>query len=153
MLPILLPRHFFTKQHGDMNKSKHFLGTFFCCAIAVFGCAQEPFTNCTAAFLNNKIVVDQYTPDGKCTLPDSATGELTVCTADLSPENSFPVKKIKFKIALRDKNTGTLTMFSNETYKQVDIRKVLARCKKGDHIVLITMDDAYSLPHNEILVN
>ncbi|MFN0175373.1 MAG: hypothetical protein ACKVU0_12040 [Saprospiraceae bacterium] len=135
-----------------MNNSKFFACAFFCFSLTVTCFAQEAFTSCTAAFLDNKIIVDEYTPNGKCALSAASTGVLTVCTADLSPTNSIPVKQIKFMVALRDQNTKTLTMFSSETYKQIDIQKVLARCKTGDHIVLITMDDAYSLPHNEILV-
>jgi hypothetical protein len=114
--------------------------------------AQKAFTNCSAAFLNDKIIVDEYTDQGKCALPAEATGTLTVCTASLSPEKSVPTGNIKFKIAIRDKATKTLTMFSNETYQQTDIQKVMARCHKGDSIVLLTMDDEYALPHNEILV-
>lgn len=125
---------------------------FFCCMFALSGFSQKPFTNCTAAFLNNQMIVDEYTPMGKCSLADTATGILTVCTADLSPTKSIARDKIRFKIALRDKDTGTLTMFSTETYKTVDIRKVLAGRRKGDHIVLITLDDEYALPHNEILI-
>jgi len=135
-----------------MKKSRLLLCTLLYSILSFTGFSQEAFSSCAAAFLNNKLVVNEYTPSGKCALPDTATGELTVCTANLSPESSIPVEKTKFKIALRDKSTGTLTMFSNETYKQVDIRKVLARCKKGDHIVLITTDTEYALPHNEILV-
>lgn len=135
-----------------MNSLKLLLCLFLGLHLQVTCTAQEAFTNCTAAFLDNKMVVDEYTPDGKCSLPQTATGVLSVCTADLSPTNSFPVAKVKFMVALRDQNTRTLTMFSKETYKQLDIQKVLARCKKGDHIVLLTLDDEYAFPHNEILV-
>lgn len=135
-----------------MNSLKLLLCTFFCLNVYGVCLAQEAFTNCTAAFLDNKIVVDEYTPDGKCVLPQTATGVLSVCTADLSPSNSYPVAKIKFMVALRDQNSRTLTMYSTETYKQLDIQKVMARCKKGDHIVLLTLDDEYAFPHNEILV-
>lgn len=114
--------------------------------------AQKSFSNCSAAFLNDKIIVDEYSDQGKCVLPADATGTLTVCTASLSPEKSIPTGKIKFKIAIRDKATKTLTMFSNETYQQADIQKVMTRCQKGDSIVLLTMDAEYALPHNEILV-
>ncbi|MFN0015706.1 MAG: hypothetical protein ACKVU2_14275 [Saprospiraceae bacterium] len=124
----------------------------FCFTILTTGFGQEAFTNCSAAFLNDKIVVDDYSPTGTCSLPGTATGELTVCTVNLSPESSTPMDKIGFKIALRDNTTGTLTMFSNKTYNQVDIQAVLSRCKKGDRIVLITTNELYSLPHNEILV-
>ena len=128
--------------------------TLALCGLLLAACcgAQNKFNNCSAAFLDNKMVVDEYTTTGKCSLPATATGQLTVCTAELSPEKSRPVDAIRFKVAIRDQNTGTLTMFSNETFKRVDIQDIMARCRKGDHIVLITMADEYALPHNEILV-
>ena len=89
-----------------MNLTNRFTFIVFFCIFAFSGFAQNPFTNCTGAFLDNKIVVDDYSPTGKCVLSDSATGELTVCTANLSPTESIAVDKIKFKIAIRDKNTG-----------------------------------------------
>lgn len=125
----------------------------FALAIAILpAAAQNQFNNCSAAFLDQKMVVDEYSPSGKCVLPASATGELTVCTAELSPEKSVPVDRIDFKIAIRDKNTGTLMMYSGDTYQKIEVKQVLARCKPGDHIVLITMKDEFALPHNEILV-
>ncbi len=130
-----------------------------CSALLLIGCAfctpalgQEAFQNCTAAFLDNKIVVDDYSPTGKCSLAATATGKMTVCTADLSPNASVAVDRITFKIAIRDHQSKTLVMFSNENYQQVDIQKVLSKCRKGDHIVLLTLDTRYALPHNEILV-
>lgn len=98
------------------------------------------------------MVVNEYAPTGKCTLPIGAAGNLTVCTADLSPGHSQAVKPVKFMVAIRDKNTKTMVMYSNKSYKELDIRKVLSKCNVGDHIVLLTTDDQYALPHNEILV-
>ena len=124
---------------------------FYCVFIhPVFG--QTAFNNCSAAFLNNKIVVNEYSPTGTCTLPIASTGKLTVCTADLSPTDSKAVDRLKFMVAIRDKNTKTMVMYSNKSYKELDIRKVLSKCNVGDHIVLLTTDDQYALPHNEILV-
>lgn len=114
--------------------------------------AQQSFNSCSAAFVGDKMVVDAYTPKGKCRLSPAATGTLTVQTVDLSPTKSKAVDKIDFKVAIRDKATGTLHQYSNETYRQVPVQQVLARCKKGDQIVLLTVDDRYALPHNEILV-
>ncbi len=113
---------------------------------------QERFTNCAAAFLDGKIVVNEYSPTGHCEMLKSATGELTVQTADLSPEHCIPTGKIGFKIAIRDGNTKTLISFSDKTYKQLDIKPVLAKCKPGDSIVLLTTDDEFALPHSEILI-
>lgn len=135
-----------------MSKLFFLLLAFFFFAFALSSFSQQPFSNCTAAFLDNKMIVNEYSPEGKCTLPAAATGILTVCTAELSPDQSIAKDKIRFKIAIRDKNTGTLTMYAAKNYKKVDISKVLARCHKGDHIVLITLNDEYALPHNEILI-
>ena len=124
--------------------------------LACFTCAGQghnKFNNCTAAFLNDKLVVDEYTTWGKCVLNCAAQGTLTVATADLSPELSKPTGRLPFMIALRDGSTRTLTMFSAKVYKEISVAKVLDKCKIGDSIVLMTMSDEYSMPHNEILVS
>lgn len=114
--------------------------------------AQDGPTHCVAAYVDTRMVVDEYTTKGQCRLPATATGDLAVYTVDLSPSQSKAVDKVGFKVAIRDKATGTLTMFSDETYRQVPVQRVLATCKKGDHIVLLTVDRQYALPHNEILI-
>lgn len=114
--------------------------------------AQKPFNNCVAAFVGSKMVVNEYSPKGQCRLSATAIGDLSVQTVDLSPTESKAVDKIDFKVAIRDKATGTLLMYSGETFRQIRVQDVLARCQKGDHIVLLTMDNKYALPHNEILV-
>ena len=122
------------------------------CIMATLSFAQQPFSNCAAAFLDQKMVVESYSLTAKCAILESTTGVLTVCTADISETATVAVDKIKFKIAIKDHRTGTLTMFSDQTYKNIAIQKVLAKCKKGDSIVLITLNNQYALPHNEILV-
>jgi|GEM_PF-493383 len=124
----------------------------FCCAVTCSALGQNNFNSCSAAFLDNKMVVNEYSPTGKCTLPIESTGKLTVCTADLSPNESKAVDRLKFMVAIRDKNTKTMVMYSNKTYKQLDIRKVLSKCSGGDSIVLLTTNNKYALPHNEVLV-
>ncbi|GAB3697183.1 hypothetical protein GCM10027592_21060 [Spirosoma flavus] len=98
------------------------------------------------------MVVNEYTPTGKCSVSTTATGELTVNTVNLSKTESKPVDRIPFSIAIRDKSTKTLVMFAQEKFNQIPIERVLSRCRKGDSIVLITANEQYALPHNEILV-
>lgn len=107
---------------------------------------------CSAAFINTKMVVDQYTTKGKCTVSANATGVLAIYTVELNPGKCNPKDKIDFKIAIRDKQTQTLTMYSDETFQQADIKEVLQKCDKGDKIILLTTNAKYALPHNEILV-
>ncbi|GAB4029987.1 hypothetical protein [Spirosoma gilvum] len=122
------------------------------CTVSTFSFGQQAFNNCSAAFLGNKMIVDQYTPKGKCSVSATATGKLTVNTVDLSPTESKAVEPIPFIVAIRDKNSQTLTRYSKGEVKRVNIQNVLAKCRKGDHIVLLTVDNQYALPHNEILV-
>ncbi|RFS16437.1 hypothetical protein [Emticicia sp. C21] len=121
-----------------------------CCAFAQVGFSQHI---CSAAFLGNKMIVNQYTD--KCyknELPLNATGELSVSTVYLDKNESKAVDRIPFKIAIKEQGTKTITMFSREDFMKVDVQKVLSQCKKGDQIVLLTLDKQYFLPHNEILV-
>ncbi|WP_259016058.1 hypothetical protein [Emticicia fluvialis] len=129
---------------------KLFATAFFCCALAASAFSQQI---CSAAFLGNKMVVDQYTKTGyKNEIAIDAKGELTVNTVSLSATESKPVNPIPFKVAIKEKETRTITLFSKEDFMKVDVQKVLSSCKKGDQIVLLTLDKQYALPHNEILV-
>lgn len=120
--------------------------------LAIGSHAQGSFNSCSAAFVGNKMVVNEYSTKGTCQLPTSAVGDLSVQTVDLSETESKGVDRIDFRVAIRDKATGTLIMYSGDTFRQVPVQQVLAKCKKGDHIVLLTVDNTYALPHNEILV-
>lgn len=132
-----------------MKTVKTLMGGLLFCGLALVSHGQQV---CSAAFLDNKMVVDEYTPKGKCSLPLTARGELTVATAELSSNESKAIDSVPFKIAIRDENTRTLTMYSGDDFRKIEIQKVLAKCKKGDSIVLLTLEKQYALPHNEILI-
>ncbi|MPR34852.1 hypothetical protein GBK04_16195 [Cytophagaceae bacterium SJW1-29] len=123
-----------------------------CSLLAGLCFAQDSFQHCTAAFLDKDIVVDEYSPKGTCVLPATAIGELTVQTVELSATASKPTGAIPFKLAIRDGKTHTLTLFSNADYTGIAIQSVLAKCRKGDRLVLLTLNKQYALPHNEILI-
>ena len=130
---------------------KKLIATAFAfCAFSQVGFSQHV---CSAAFLNNKMVVDQYVKEGyKNEISINATGSLTVNTVELSAKENKAVEKIPFRVAIKAKETKTITLFSTDEFMQVDVKKVLSQCKKGDQIVLLTQDKQYALPHNEILV-
>lgn len=116
------------------------------CSTAIL--AQDRFTNCTAAYLDNKLLVNEYSPSGYCKIRQSAKGELTVQTMN----DEAPTGKTRFLVAIRDGNSKTLLLFSEVAFLQVPVEKLLKKCKPGDAIVLLTTDDKYALPHHEILV-
>lgn len=119
------------------------------CLLTVGSYAQE---HCSAAFVEGKMVVNEYTPNGRCQLPAKAMGTLTVQTVALTPTDAKALGKIGFKVAIRDKASGTLRMFSGDTFRQLPVQRVLAHCRKGDRVVLLTTQKRYALPHNEILI-
>lgn len=124
-----------------------------CCSMMSTICfSQQAFTTCSAAFLDSKMIVDEYTTKGKCVLSSGATGKLSVYTVDLSPTESKAVDKLPFRVAVRDQNTKTLLLLTKEEVKEINVQTVLATCKKGDSVVLLMVNDKYAMPHNEILV-
>lgn len=135
-----------------MRKIKSVIFISAICLSTHFSFGQKSFNNCSAAFLNSKMLVNEYSPSGKCTVSITEKGDLTVSTVELSSTESKAINPIMFQVAIRNKKTGTLTMVSKEQIKKVAIESILSKCKKGDHIVLLTVSRKYSLPHNEILV-
>lgn len=142
----------FTNKILEMNFLKMLFLVAVCAAPLSSAFGQKQFTNCAAAFLDSKMVVNDYSPSGHCELTKSASGELSVQTANLTSDGGVPTGKIGFRIAIRDGNTQTLLSYSDKTFKQLDIKTVLAKCKPGDSIVLLTTNDEFALPHSEILV-
>jgi hypothetical protein len=115
--------------------------------------AQKAFSDCPAAFLDKKMIVKEYSHKAKASISLSARGELSVGTVALSEKGNKLMDNFAFSIAIKDKATGTLMLFSKEHFAKIDIRKILSRCQKGDSIVILTLNNEYALPHNEILVN
>ncbi|MEM1122478.1 MAG: hypothetical protein AAGJ18_18675, partial [Bacteroidota bacterium] len=63
-----------------------------------------------------------------------------------------PKKKIQFKVAIKDANTKTVSLISDQTYTEIAVDEILTDCHAGDSIMLLTLESEYALPHHEILV-
>lgn len=135
-----------------MKKTNRITLILVLCFFAHLSSGQNSFSNCSAIFLNNKMLVDEYTTEGKCAVSVEAKGDLTVSTVELSSKENKAVTPILFQVAIRDKNTGTLMLVSKEKAEKIEIEKILAKCKKGDFIIILTMSDEFALPHNTILI-
>ncbi len=123
------------------------------CATGISSAQNSDFSSCSAAFLDQKMIVDEYTTTGKCVIALDATGKLSVRPVELeSGKDPIPGKKIDFKVAVRNGESRTLMLLSEKTYKEIDIQKVLKECRKGDYIVVITLERLWAVPHSEILV-
>ena len=132
-----------------MNKILFFVALLFATTTLL---GQDAFNDCAAICLDKVALVNDYSPRGTCEIEQTAKGTLAIYTVELSESAITPKKHIEFKVAIEDAATKTLWLFSEKTLKKIAIEKVLAKCKKGDVIRLLTVDNAFALPHNEILV-
>lgn len=103
------------------------------------------------------MIVEEYSDVAKCKISKDATGWISAGTVNLGDvskgeKKAIITSKFEFGVAIKDGATGTLMMFSNKKYKRIEAGKVLAKCKKGDSIVILTTKDEFALPHNDLLV-
>lgn len=108
------------------------------------------YTDCAAILFNGKVLVNDYSPEGICKLEDIRHGTISVATVDLSDDSKTPIKNIGFKVAIQNHRTNTLSMYSDETFQEVRLEHIIEKCEMGDHIIIMTVDQKYSLPHHEI---
>lgn len=103
------------------------------------------------------MIVEEYSTTAKAKISKDAIGWISaraVTLGDLAKgeKKAEITQKIEFGVAIKDANTGTIVLFSPKEFKKIEAEKVLEKCKKGDTIIIMTTDNTYALPHNEILV-
>ena len=111
---------------------------------------KQPFSDCAAIFVNQDMLVDDYSPRGKCKISQDAKGTLYVSTTEFSMDLLNPMKSIAFRIAIINSSTNTIWQFSDKTYKKIELEKIIGKCQVGDDILIMTVDQEYALPHNKI---
>lgn len=114
--------------------------------------SPAPFSDCAAIFYKGQMLVNDYSPDGKCKLENNMKGRLTLSTVHLSPIGATPTKNIGFMVSIIDNETGTSWLFSDKILREVELEDILMQCRNGDKIQFLTVDKTISLPHNEIEV-
>ncbi|MCO6477682.1 MAG: hypothetical protein J5I94_13710 [Phaeodactylibacter sp.] len=115
----------------------------------------RPATNyhdCAAIFFEGEMLADEYSPEGKCKLEAGRKGTLTVATVNLSGSAVVPVENIAFKVAIKNNRTNTIWMYSEKASQEVQLEDILKKCEPGDRIIIMTVDQRYSLPHHEVEV-
>ena len=130
-----------------------FISAFVICQ-SMFGLPQksEPvdFGDCAAIFYEGEMLVDEYSPRGKCKLEEGMKGTLAVSTVMLSEEESKPIKSLDFYVAIKNVKTNTQYLFSEKPVKTIQLEDILEKCNSGDNIIIMTTDRKNSLSHHEI---
>ena len=148
-----------------MQRVHSFLCTLLFIAISLASAAQSldffinalvppNYSECAAILYNGNMLVDEYSPKGKCKLEEkNRKGVLSVATVKSSDEGTTPAKNIPFKVAIKNGRTNTIWMYSEKALQEVQLEDILKKCEPGDRIILMTVDQRYSLPHPEIELN
>ena len=111
--------------------------------------------SCSVVCLNQDWIPDSYDRGANCTIKQSANGIISVHeTYDVSDREHYNKESfISFKVVLFKKDFDTMISYSDENYTELDVKSVLAKCEKGDEIIIILNNpDKYSLPHHRIKV-
>lgn len=117
----------------------------------MFDPTPPKYSQCAAILFDGKVLVDDYSPRGICKLETGMKGKLSVATVNLSCRgNSTPINNIGFKVAIQNERTKTMWMYSDQMYMEVPLEEVLEKCEPGDRIIILTVGQQFSLPHNEI---
>jgi hypothetical protein len=129
----------------------------FMIALLAESYGQDTFSSCSAVFINDQMIVDEYSASAKAKISKDAVGWISAGAVNLGDVSKGEKKaevteKLEFGVAIKDANTGTIILFSTKTLKKIEAEKVLSKCKKGDSIIIMTTDNTFALPHNEILV-
>ncbi len=108
------------------------------------------YSDCAAIFYNGEMLVNEYSPDGKCQLGAGMRGKLTLSAVTLTESSATPTTVLPFRVAIKHADSNTLWMFTDSAVKEVMLEDIVKECKKGDKIIILTAYKKYSLSHHEI---
>ena len=120
-------------------------------AVSNGGCASKDYSDCAAILFNGDVLVDEFSPSGRCTIEEKKTGKLNIATVDILTETlMIPKRLLKFHVAIKNMETNTLVLLTTEAVLEIELEDVRKQCSKGDLIIILTDDKKYSLTHHEI---
>jgi hypothetical protein len=119
----------------------------FLIAFNTFG--QKTHNECVAVFLGENMIVDEYSPRGISKISLKAKGVLSVNLVELG-DKTVKGKEVDFLLAIKDKETETLTLLITKSIKNISISKAIEKAKIGDQLVILLTDDKFALPHHSI---
>ena len=108
------------------------------------------YSDCAAIFYKGQMLVDQYSPEGKCKIEQGMKGPLTLSAVKLGESMAIPTKTLSFQVAIRNTRTNTLWMYMADPVKEIQLEDILKECERGDRIILLPTNNRYALPHHEI---
>lgn len=111
------------------------------------------YRECAAVFFNDLYIVDDIAPKGSCELFPNMVGELSVASVSFSEEGAKPLENIKFQVAIKNYRTNTLWILTKEPVSKIYLQDIIDKCEMGDKVIIMPVDQKYSLSHHEIDLN
>ena len=100
---------------------------------------------------DGQMLLDEYSPRGKCVVRKYVTGSYRVFAMELSESSPlFEKEQISFIVGIRDSRKNTLWILKKDPVLKINIEEAIAKCDKADQIILMTADQKYILSHHVI---
>ncbi len=117
-----------------------------------FGLKKKPtYHNHFAVILyDGKPIVKEG--DGPLTLDFGNRGILSVATINRTTKEVLPTEPIGFKVGVRDYKSNTRWMYSEKTFYELDLNKLIINAEMGYELFFMVVDRKYSLSRNAVLV-
>lgn len=80
-------------------------------------------------------------------------GRLTVNAVDRKTNKPIEGKALGFMIGIKDFDTNTILMFSQQVYHEIDLAELQGKLGYGDVLLIMTVDRDYRLPRHEVVLD
>ena len=100
----------------------------------------------------DQLLSQQSESSGPLQLMPGSSGTISVQTWHGHCANIDLAEPIGFQVAIRDAETNTMWMYSQDILQEVDVSDLLSHCKLGDVLVFMTVDRQYKMGRHEVKV-
>lgn len=113
----------------------------------------KAYKNNAAILLDGKVLTKDHFRENQPKLFQGMTGKLTVASvSNTSGCNSAAINNIRFQVAIKNSRTNTQWIYSSKNLFELDIDHLLRKCEAGDRIIIMPVDQQYSLSLHEMWV-
>lgn len=121
-------------------------------SLDLFSFQKKPtyHTNFAVILYDGKPIVKEG--DGPLTLDFGNRGILSVATINRTTKEVLPTEPIGFKVGVRDYKSNTRWMYSEKTFYELDLNKLIINADMGYELFFMVVDRKYSLSRNAVLV-
>lgn len=110
------------------------------------------YQNCAAILLDGKVLTKEFFQNEKARMAQGMTGKMTVASVSTTDSSVIPINNIRFQIAIKNNRTNTMWIYSKDDQMEVRLEDILEYCEQDDSIIIMPVDQRYSLSLHEMRV-